>query len=241
MAQGDLDKVRANIENWYNGTMDRVSGWYRRRTQTILFLIGLGAAAALNVDAITIAKRLNNDKALRQAAVAQAGAVVRGQGANSQGANAGQGANGQGVPKTPIESLQERTYTQLRTNLDEIGFPVGWYVKGSPWKDWSNFRLVPAPQACGRPGADQNGRPAATAPDECKNFRPPGLTEWIEIGLGWLVTALAIMLGAPFWFDVLNKFVVVRSTVKPHEKSPEEASEDRQERLAAPQREAGAG
>src|SRR3954470_5766437 len=62
MAQGDLDKVKANIENWYNGTMDRVSGWYRRRTQTILFFIGLGAAAALNVDAITIAKRLNSDK-----------------------------------------------------------------------------------------------------------------------------------------------------------------------------------
>jgi len=178
MAQGDLDKVRANIENWYNGTMDRVSGWYRRRTQTILFFIGLGAAAALNVDAITIAKRLNNDKALRQAAVAQAGAVVGGQGANGQGATAdqgataGQGANGQGALKTPIESLQERTYTQLRTNLDEIGFPVGWYVKGSPWEDWSNFRLVPAPQACGRPEANQNGRPAATAPDEGKNYRP---------------------------------------------------------------------
>src|SRR3954467_10984889 len=99
MAQGDLDKVRANIENWYNGTMDRVSGWYRRRTQTILFLIGLGAAAALNVDAITIAKRLNNDKALRQAAVAQAGAVVRGQGANGQGANAGQGGTVRALSK----------------------------------------------------------------------------------------------------------------------------------------------
>jgi hypothetical protein len=34
------------------------------------------------------------------------------------------------------------------------------------------------------------------------------------------------MLGAPFWFDVLNKFMVIRSTVKPHEKRPEEASED---------------
>jgi hypothetical protein len=45
---------------------------------------------------------------------------------------------------------------------------------------------------------------------------------------GWLLTALAITMGAPFWFDVLNKFMVIRSTVKPHEKSPEEASEDRQ-------------
>jgi hypothetical protein len=36
------------------------------------------------------------------------------------------------------------------------------------------------------------------------------------------------MLGAPFWFDVLNKFMIVRSTIKPKEKSPDEASVDRQ-------------
>jgi hypothetical protein len=46
--------------------------------------------------------------------------------------------------------------------------------------------------------------------------------------VGWLLTALAAMLGAPFWFDLLNRMMVVRSTVKPHEKSPEESSEDRQ-------------
>jgi hypothetical protein len=44
--------------------------------------------------------------------------------------------------------------------------------------------------------------------------------------LGWLITAFAITLGAPFWFDVLNKFMVVRSTVKPSEKSGDEASKD---------------
>lgn len=30
-----------------------------------------------------------------------------------------------------------------------------------------------------------------------------------------------------FWFDLLNKFIVVRSTVKPKEKSPEEKSKDK--------------
>jgi len=44
--------------------------------------------------------------------------------------------------------------------------------------------------------------------------------------LGWLVTAFAVSLGAPFWFDMLNKSIVVRSTVKPHEKSQEEESKD---------------
>jgi hypothetical protein len=45
--------------------------------------------------------------------------------------------------------------------------------------------------------------------------------------LGWAITAFAISLGAPFWFDLLNKFMVIRSTVKPFEKSQPEGSEDR--------------
>jgi hypothetical protein len=44
--------------------------------------------------------------------------------------------------------------------------------------------------------------------------------------LGWLITALAVSLGAPFWFDLLNKVMVVRSTVKPREKSRDERSKD---------------
>lgn len=48
---------------------------------------------------------------------------------------------------------------------------------------------------------------------------------WLH-GLGWLITAAAISLGAPFWFDTLNRFMIVRSTIKPKEKSPEEGSKD---------------
>jgi hypothetical protein len=36
-------------------------------------------------------------------------------------------------------------------------------------------------------------------------------TMWI----GWLLTAFAITLGAPFWFDLLNKLVALRSSAKP--------------------------
>jgi hypothetical protein len=48
---------------------------------------------------------------------------------------------------------------------------------------------------------------------------------WL-VFLGWVVTAVALSYGAPFWFDVLNKFMVVRSTVKPQEKSQTEGSKD---------------
>ena len=43
---------------------------------------------------------------------------------------------------------------------------------------------------------------------------------------GWFLTAIAMTLGAPFWFDMLNQFMVVRSTIKPREKSDVEASKD---------------
>jgi hypothetical protein len=37
---------------------------------------------------------------------------------------------------------------------------------------------------------------------------------------GWLLTALALMLGAPFWFDVLNRVVNVRSGMRRPEAEP---------------------
>ena len=59
---------------------------------------------------------------------------------------------------------------------------------------------------------------------------PPGseVGYWVRQVMGLLLTVLAITLGAPFWFDLLNKVMVIRSTVKPREKSSEEGSEDRQ-------------
>jgi hypothetical protein len=48
----------------------------------------------------------------------------------------------------------------------------------------------------------------------------------LVILVGWLITAGALSLGASFWFDMLNKIMVVRNTVKPQEKSPIEGSKD---------------
>jgi hypothetical protein len=43
---------------------------------------------------------------------------------------------------------------------------------------------------------------------------------WPARLLGWMLTILAISLGAPFWFDMLNKLVNIRSAGK----SPDEAA-----------------
>lgn len=71
-AVNDLDKARMNVEAWYDSTMDRVAGWYKRRTQVILLGLGIGLAVAVNANTITIAQRLYEDQTLREALVAQA-------------------------------------------------------------------------------------------------------------------------------------------------------------------------
>jgi hypothetical protein len=165
----DVDKLRASIENWFNSTMDRVSGWYKRRSQLIVFCLGFVVAGVINVNSISIANDLWTHKAERDAMVSAA----------------------QGYLQThPSKDGQIDRDASLKANVESIneyGLPMGWDIKA-----------------------------------------PSGLWEWIFFVLqslfGWLITACAISLGAPFWFDMLNKFVVIRSTVKPHEKSQEEAS-----------------
>jgi hypothetical protein len=170
--QAGLDRVQSNLEEWYDSSMDRVSGWYKRETQSILLVVGIGIAVIANVNSLAVANHLYRDKVSRDALVIQAG--------NTQ-------------------TAVGRDMKQVRTELQRLNLPIGW----------SDVTLS-------LPGSSR----AAWL----------GYSWWgnvLEPLLGWSMTALAISLGAPFWFDLLNKFMVIRSTVKPKEKSPDEGSEDR--------------
>ncbi len=109
-----------------------------------------------------------------------------------------------------------KSVSALAKELDDVGFPIGW-------KD-----NLPAPQKAELDCSKDRTRCVTLAGDVIglPNVEVHGWSA-LKVVLGWLITALAIMLGAPFWFDVLNKFMVIRSTVKPNEKSPPEGSEDR--------------
>ncbi len=204
-ADGDLQKVRTSIEDWYDGTMDRVSGWYTRRTGRILGVIGFLAALFFNVDAIVVAERLVQDKPLRQAVVEQAKALA------TKPTESDQPSDGGGAVARRVVSLQ--------TAFDDIGFPIGWTraTRGG----WPT-----PPQVCRGDAGTQAlaSTQVAALPPDCTV--DPWL--WARAVFGWAITALAIMLGAPFWFDVLNRFMIIRSTIKPKEKSPDEASTDPQ-------------
>ncbi|MGH7527830.1 MAG: hypothetical protein ACREMX_14125 [Gemmatimonadales bacterium] len=171
MSQGSLARAQANIEAWYDSSMDRVSGWYKRETQRVLLALGASVAVVANVNTFALARHLYRDPAAREVLVSHA---------------------------AKADTALGQSLTAVRAELNQLDLPIGW----------SHVEFV---------------APWAGAPES----RYPWWRSIVEPLLGWAMTALAISLGAPFWFDLLNKFMVIRSTVKPHEKSPEEGSEDR--------------
>jgi hypothetical protein len=195
-ANGDIAKVRKAVEQWFDGAMDRASGWYKRRTQALLFMVGLLTAVVLNVDALHILHRLTHDKTFRDVVVSRAAAAR--------------------APASAGAGDELAAMTLARGELDAVTMPIGWE---SPTAAGVQSQLWPT-QFCSA-SADDRG----TLSESCAFGRNP-VYAVVRMVFGWLVTALAVMLGAPFWFDVLNRIMVIRSTVKPHEKSPEEPSQD---------------
>ena len=61
----DINLLKAKFKAWYNETMDRANGWYKRKLQLLLFWLGFIIAVIFNVDSIQIAKKLSKDKDAR--------------------------------------------------------------------------------------------------------------------------------------------------------------------------------
>ncbi|MFP3646556.1 hypothetical protein [Paraburkholderia sp. SIMBA_054] len=113
------------------------------------------------------------------------------------------------------------SYADVKKQINKLQLPIGWdFLFQQDSQDTAN-------------GLAAAQRAAQASPGEhtLVDYLRPAWNRyhaWLMKPLGWLLTAVAITLGAPFWFDILNKIMVIRSTVKPHEKSQEESSEDRQ-------------
>lgn len=136
-ADRDMQKFRYLLERWFDDSMERAAGWYKKTTQLMIFIIGLILTCTFKLDTIQIARKLANDPVSREATLALAKATQ------------------EGDLEKDLEKIQDKT-GQLR------------------------FILVPEPGTGG-------------------SF------------LGYALTVLALSLGAPFWFDLLNKFISLRS------------------------------
>lgn len=79
-----VDKQLKALESWFDDGMERVSGWYKRKSQVWVVVFAVIVAIGLNASAVRIAERLNNDPTVRAAVVAKAEAAAE-QGSKTTG------------------------------------------------------------------------------------------------------------------------------------------------------------
>ena len=76
-AGGTADEFQHQAEQWFDDSMERVSGWYRRKVQWMLFVIATVVVVVLNADSLTTARVLWRDDAARSAIVVKAEAAAK--------------------------------------------------------------------------------------------------------------------------------------------------------------------
>jgi hypothetical protein len=166
-----LDKWREGVEAWFDEKMDRVSGWYGRRTRWWLLLYALFIVIFLNADSVLFARTLWRDATVREAVVGQARVVTE--------------SDGQQTPCEDPSCVANRL-----KDVKALQLPLGW--PDAQIGDW--------------------GTSPAYGDDERV---PHDAAEWWVKLLGLALTAAALTMGAPFWFDLLNKVTNLRATGPP--------------------------
>ncbi|PIF34310.1 hypothetical protein CLU81_4949 [Flavobacterium sp. 9] len=278
----DIDIFKSKLEQWFNDTMERTTGWYRRYTRVVLFVIGFIMAWSFNLDTIAIHRILSKDKVAREQLVQMA-------------------IKDQGNYAEAVDNIRNGTLPQNKTDLQKTYDMVAKDAKeaesimglGRPWKDScatcekyfkcdkkvsevkknmsalrekitsietflvtissydkqlkdkESLLLKPAfKDSIDKLNKDikelkkqkdsvskkieKNSLDSLTTFKDTLNkmtvlsARCPKIQDakWLQYSsyqkgeletiIGWLITALAVTLGAPFWFDLLSKLISVR-------------------------------
>jgi hypothetical protein len=92
-----LEVFRAQVEHLFDDSMERASGWYKRKVQFVLAVLAALVVIGLNVDTVRVATSLWNDAAVRDA-----------------------------VSTVAAEAESPESAAKAIDAVEELGLPVGW-------------------------------------------------------------------------------------------------------------------
>ncbi|MEH1823988.1 MAG: hypothetical protein V7L22_01245 [Nostoc sp.] len=152
----EMNQFKNEVETWFDRSMDRASGVYKRNAKGVAILIGISIAVLTNTDTFHLVSRLSQDSVIRSTIAQSATQRI-----------------------DYIKDLEGRK--EIETLLENASIPIGWQNINQQFeqnsgnvlliRSWQVFRLI----------------------------------------CGWIISGLAIAMGAPFWFDILNKVINVRN------------------------------
>jgi hypothetical protein len=224
-ADNDTQKFKLNIEEWFNESMQRLSGRFKRNIQVQLFIIGFIAAVILNVNIIYIAKEISDDKEKRMQLVDAAYSIAKDNkekltleydNLNKLYKTSKEAFSSKGMAKNDstelynpmqIDSISSalkkkdsaitHQLENYEADIDSINNSTNENsgLVGIFWQDYIDYT---------HPESEEEGF--------FHRFGEKFELSWI---VGWLIAALGASLGSAFWFDILKKLINIRGTVKP--------------------------
>ncbi len=306
-AQNDLEKFNFLLERWYDDMMERATGWFKRRAQFFLVIIGFVLAIGFNANTLDIINKLSNNPESRQQLVQLAIAYSEELEKQSEKNSDDLPVNDQekddqkkqevNNPETIIDSTTQGTPTKgglealakereefekiqktkdslqkvakgLRADIENAQNIIGtnWHIPDSIKITTASSIVAPVEEGDAviytfNAKIETKEKCEKELYDECievKLHKSVDITALIKTispisekdlndgyvkvqsgkykrkyvferdGLnfpnlwGYLLTALAISMGSPFWFDLLNKLVNLRNSIKPQQEEKRE-------------------
>lgn len=168
LAEGDAVTVPEVpvVEKWFDESMQRVGGWYKRKAQVVTIVVATVLAVGLNASALRIGEQLSAEPNVRAALVAKAEEAAKKPLSKEEEEKLKPGEG-------PISVELKKAGQDMEKAVDELvdlKLPIFWVGENVP---------------------DSGGEIALAV-------------------VGWLLTIVAISLGAPFWFDALGKLCNLR-------------------------------
>ncbi|MGI0489819.1 hypothetical protein ACN4EK_30760 [Pantanalinema rosaneae CENA516] len=258
--ESNINQLREEISVWFDRSMSRASGVYKRNAKGVAILLGILIAITTNADMFHIFGRLSSDENLRQIVTSRASQIVpspdvrpspsvTSQPPRETLPNTAKLLNTQTNLQQELEAIKKQTDRVLQ----DITLPLSWNLSNltqqfqcadtelfsAPLTDTSSIQQpqLEATESLPKLSSSKDNLPlskslgvwdqfiqqclsaedkqklvAASIPRQVVQVPLSKPFSTLKIILGWLLSGIAIAMGAPFWFDLLSKVMNVRNT-----------------------------
>lgn len=206
-----ISDFRSEVATWFDRSMSRTSGVYKRNAKGVALIIGLAIAIFTNSDTFHIFSRVASDDNLRRVITERASQTVQNDG--PQNSNVSQS----------LRNLKDQTQEVLA----DIPLPITWnprnlsqqldcpynsnapeLITGKPYTLLTHEQWNELYKSC----MSTTSVPDIALPLQVLQMITVKPLGFLGMFSGWWISGVAIAMGAPFWFDLLNKIVNFRNT-----------------------------
>jgi hypothetical protein len=213
-ATGEMDKFREQLEQWLQGELDRLGGYYKRSIRWITLVFVVAVTVVLNIDAVGVVQGLWRNPEGRSALVAyaqQAGEDT----ASSTSATPASGSGGDqpapaGTPSAASLAAVRAACEQKHAPTTTTGATTTAVDPEAAAKTFTEITncVTDAVNALSGLGV-VDAALVVNAGKWSDSWTTWGWLWWRH-KLGLVVTGAALFLGAPFWFDIMKRLTGAR-------------------------------